>query len=129
MLQGKIPGMAVLQQSSTVGAAPKIRIRGSSTIVGSREPLWVLDGIVLEDPVPLSQEELNSMDQVNLIGNAISGINPEDIEQIDVLKDASATALYGSKAANGVIMITTKKGKIGKPAIRYSMSWDLPIVR
>ena len=122
MLQGKIPGMAVLQQSSTVGAAPKIRIRGSSTIVGSREPLWVLDGIVLEDPVPLSPEELNSMDQVNLIGNAISGINPEDIEQIDVLKDASATALYGSKAANGVIMITTKKGKIGKPAIRYSMS-------
>ncbi len=122
MLQGKIPGMAVLQQSSTVGAAPKIRIRGSSTIVGSREPLWVLDGIVLEDPVPLSPEELNSMDQVNLIGNAISGINPEDIEQIDVLKDASATALYGSKAANGVIMITTKKGKIGKPAINYSMS-------
>ena len=56
MLQGKIPGMAVLQQSSTVGAAPKIRIRGSSTIVGSREPLWVLDGIVLEDPVPLSPE-------------------------------------------------------------------------
>ena len=77
---------------------------------------------MLEDPVPLSPEELNSMDQVNLIGNAISGINPEDIEQIDVLKDASATALYGSKAANGVIMITTKKGKIGKPAIRYSMS-------
>lgn len=122
MLQGKIPGMAVLQQSSTVGAAPKIRIRGSSTIVGSREPLWVLDGIVLEDPVPLKPEELNSMDQVNLIGNAISGINPEDIDQIDVLKDASATALYGSKAANGVIMITTKRGKFGKPAIQYSMS-------
>lgn len=122
MLQGKIPGMAVLQMSSTVGAAPKIRIRGSSTIVGSREPLWVLDGIVLEDPVPLKPEELNSMDQVNLIGNAISGINPEDIEQIDVLKDASATALYGSKAANGVIMITTKRGKFGKPAIQYSMS-------
>ena len=122
MLQGKIPGMAVLQQSSTVGAAPKIRIRGSSTIVGSREPLWVLDGIVLEDPIPLNPEELNSMDRVNLIGNAISGINPEDIDQIDVLKDASATALYGSKAANGVIMITTKRGKFGKPAIQYSMS-------
>ena len=122
MLQGKIPGMAVLQQSSTIGAAPKIRIRGSSTIVGNREPLWVLDGIVLEDPVPLKPEELNSMDRVNLIGNAISGINPEDIEQIDVLKDASATALYGSKAGNGVIMITTKKGKFGKPAISYNTS-------
>lgn len=122
MLQGKIPGMAVLQQSSTIGAAPKIRIRGSSSIMGSREPLWVLDGIVLEDPVPLDPSDLNSMDKVNLIGNAISGLNPEDIEQIDVLKDASATALYGSKAANGVIMITTKRGKYGKPAIRYNLS-------
>ncbi|MEY8592111.1 SusC/RagA family TonB-linked outer membrane protein [Butyricimonas hominis] len=125
MLQGKIPGMAVLQMTSTVGAAPKIRIRGSSSILGSREPLWVLDGVVLEDPVQLDVTELNSMDKVNLIGNAISGLNPEDIEQIDVLKDASATALYGSKAANGVIMITTKRGKFGKPAIRYSTSMSL----
>lgn len=122
MLQGKIPGMAILQQSSTVGAAPKIRIRGSSTIIGNREPLWVLDGVVLEDPIPLRPEDLNSMDRVNLIGNAISGINPEDIEQIDILKDASATALYGSKAGNGVIMITTKRGKFGKPSISYNSS-------
>lgn len=122
MLQGKVPGMAVMQMTSTVGAAPKIRIRGSSTIMGSREPLWVLDGIVLEDPVQLNPADLNSMDQVNLIGNAISGLNPEDIERIDVLKDASATALYGTKAANGVIMITTKRGKMGDPSIRYSTS-------
>lgn len=125
MLQGKIPGMAVLQMTSTIGAAPKIRIRGSSSILGSREPLWVLDGVVLEDPVQLDASDLNSMDKVNLIGNAISGLNPEDIDQIDVLKDASATALYGSKAANGVIMITTKRGKLGKPAIRYSTSMSL----
>ena len=128
MLQGKIPGMAVLQQSSTVGAAPKIRIRGSSTIVGSREPLWVLDGIVLEDPVPLSPEELNSMDQVNLIGNAISGINPEDIEQIDVLKDASATAVYGVKGANGVILVTTKRGNEGRAKIDVSMNMTAKVV-
>ena len=62
------------------------------------------------------------MDRVNLIGNAISGLNPEDIERIDVLKDASATALYGTKAANGVIVITTKRGKLGDPSIRYSTS-------
>ena len=93
MLQGKVPGMSVMQMTSTVGAAPKIRIRGSSTIIGNREPVWVLDGVVLQDPVPLDATELNSMDQVNLIGNAISGLNPEDIERIDVLKDASATAV------------------------------------
>lgn len=122
MLQGKVPGMSVMQMTSTVGAAPKIRIRGSSTIIGNREPVWVLDGVVLQDPVPLDATELNSMDRVNLIGNAISGLNPEDIERIDVLKDASATALYGIKAANGVIVITTKRGKIGKPSIRYSTS-------
>ena len=122
MLQGKVPGMSVMQMTSTVGAAPKIRIRGSSSIIGSREPVWVLDGIVLQDPVPLDAAELNSMDRVNLIGNAISGLNPEDIERIDVLKDASATALYGTKAANGVIVITTKRGKQGAPAVRYSTS-------
>ena len=122
MLQGKVPGMSVMQMTSTVGAAPKIRIRGSSTIIGNREPVWVLDGIVLQDPVKLDAAELNSMDKVNLIGNAISGLNPEDIERIDVLKDASATALYGSKAANGVIVITTKRGKKGAPAVRYSTS-------
>ena len=122
MLQGKVPGMSVMQMTSTVGAAPKIRIRGSSTIIGNREPVWVLDGVVLEDPVKLDATELNSMDRVNLIGNAISGLNPEDIERIDVLKDASATALYGTKAANGVIVITTKRGKLGDPSIRYSTS-------
>ena len=125
MLQGKIPGMAVLQQSSTVGASPKIRIRGSSSIIGNREPVWVLDGIILEDPVPLDVTELNSMDNVNLIGNAISGLNPEDIERIDVLKDASATAIYGVKAANGVIVITTKRGKLGEPVLRYTTSMSL----
>lgn len=122
MLQGKVPGMSVMQMTSTVGAAPKIRIRGSSTIVGNREPVWVLDGVVLQDPVPLDATELNSMDRVNLIGNAISGLNPEDIDRIDVLKDASATALYGSKAANGVIVITTKRGKPGAPSVRFSTS-------
>lgn len=125
MLQGKIPGMNVMGSTSTPGAATKIRIRGSSTISGNREPLWVVDGFILEDPVPISAEELNSLDNVNLIGNAISSLNPEDIDRIDVLKDASATAIYGVKAANGVIVITTKKGKKGKPRVRYSMNLSL----
>ena len=122
MLQGKITGVTVMNQSSTPGAAPKVRIRGSSSITGNREPVWVVDGVILEDPVKLSTAELNSMDKVNLIGNAISFINPEDIDRVDVLKDASATAIYGVKAANGVIVITTKKGKYGKPSISYTNS-------
>lgn len=70
----------------------------------------MLDGIVMQDPVDISPEELNDPDYINRIGNAIAGINPQDIERIDVLKDAAATALYGTRAANGVIVVTTKKG-------------------
>lgn len=120
MLQGKVPGLMVLNQTSTPGAAPSIRIRGTSTITGNREPLWVVDGIILDDPVPISNEELNSLDNVNLIGNAISGINPMDIESINILKDASATAIYGVKAANGVIVVTTKRGERGDARVNYS---------
>lgn len=120
MLQGRLPGVAVMNMSSTLGAAPKIRIRGSSSITGNREPVWVVDGIILEEPVNISTEELNSPDKINLIGNAIGSVNPEDIERVDILKDASATAIYGIKAANGVIVVTTKQGKSQKPSISYT---------
>ena len=120
MLEGRIPGMIFMQNSGQVGAAPKLRIRGTSTVLGNREPLWVLDGVVLTDPVNVDPAQINDLDFVNLLGNAISGLNPDDIEQIDVLKDASATALYGAKAGNGVIVITTKKGKAGPPSVTYS---------
>ena len=127
MLEGHVPGMIFMQNSGQVGAAPKLRIRGSSTVLGSREPLWVLDGIILHDPVNVDPSQINDLDFVNLLGNAISGLNPDDIEQIDVLKDASATALYGTRAANGVIVITTKKGKIGPPTVSYSMTGSLSL--
>lgn len=120
MLMGKVPGMTIISDVSTPGAAAKIRVRGVSTISGSREPLWVVDGIILDDPVPLSAEEINSLDNINLIGNAISGLNPMDIEKIDILKDAAATAIYGVRAANGVVVVTTKKGKEGRISINYS---------
>ena len=125
MLQGKLAGVTVLQATSTPGAAPKIRIRGSSSITGNREPVWVVDGVILDEPVSIPAEELNSLDRINLIGNAISFLNPEDIERVDILKDASATAIYGTKAANGVIVITTKKGKRGAPSFSYTMSMSL----
>jgi TonB-linked SusC/RagA family outer membrane protein len=122
MLQGRIPGLQVLNSTSTPGAATSIRIRGTSSITGNHEPLWVIDGIIQEDPISIPTEELNNLDNINLIGNAISGLNPMDVQRIDVLKDASATAIYGARAANGVIVITTKRGKQGDPRVAYSMT-------
>lgn len=122
MLEGKIPDLLVTNNSAEAGVAPKIRIRGTSTLVGNREPLWVVDGIVVKDPVAIAAEELNDPDYVNRIGNAIAGLNPQDIERIDVLKDAAATAIYGSKAANGVIVVTTKRGYEGNAKVSYTMN-------
>lgn len=122
MLEGRIPGMTFIQNSGQVGATPKLRIRGTSSILGNQEPLWVVDGIIQQDPVNLDPQQLNDLDFVNLLGNAIAGLNPDDVEQIDVLKDAAATALYGVRAANGVIVITTKKGKVGPPKVSYSLT-------
>lgn len=120
MLEGKIPDLISLSGSGEINATSKIRIRGTSTLVGNREPLWVVDGIIITDPVELTSDVLNDPDYVNRIGNAIAGINPQDIKRIDVLKDAAATALYGTRAANGVIVVTTKSGREGKPVISYT---------
>ncbi|MCR5313745.1 MAG: SusC/RagA family TonB-linked outer membrane protein, partial [Bacteroidaceae bacterium] len=120
MMEGKIPDLVLTSNSGEINATPKLRIRGTSTLIGNRSPLWVLDGIVLTDPINLSPDVLNDPDYVNRVGNAISGINPQDILRIDVLKDAAATALYGTRAANGVIVITTKSGREGKAVVSYS---------
>lgn len=120
MLEGKIPDLVVNSNSGEINSTARLRVRGTSTLIGNREPLWVLDGIILNDPIALSPDVLNDPDYVNRIGNAISGINPQDIDRIDVLKDAAATALYGTRAANGVIVITTKTGRVGRPIVSYS---------
>lgn len=122
MLEGKITGLMTMTTSATPGASPSMRLRGTTTFTGSREPLWVIDGIIYENPVPLSADDINSLDNINLIGNAITGLNPQDIARIDVLKDASATAIYGTRAANGVIVVTTKTGEAGKTHINYSFN-------
>lgn len=121
-LEGRIPDLMLMSNSGEVGSTPRIRIRGTSTLAGNRNPLWVLDGFVMSDPVNVDPEELNNPDYINIVGNAITGINPQDIERIDVLKDASATALYGVQAANGVIVVTTKRGQPGKMRLSYSHS-------
>lgn len=117
-LAGQIAGLSVSNISGTPGAPAKIRIRGTSSLNGTQDPLWVLDGIPLEGTNIPNMEVLKDID--NIGQTAIAGLNPADIDNITVLKDAAATAIYGARAANGVIVITTKKGKVGKPVINFS---------
>jgi TonB-dependent SusC/RagA subfamily outer membrane receptor len=117
-LAGQVAGLSTMSSSGAPGAPVKIRIRGTASMNGTQDPLWVLDGIPLEGTDVPKMEELKDID--NIYQTAIAGINPADIENITVLKDAAATAIYGARAANGVIVITTKKGKIGKPQINLS---------
>lgn len=117
-LAGQIAGLSVSPTSGAPGAPAKIRIRGTASLNGTQDPLWVLDGIPLEGTDVPEPDELN--DITNMKQSSIAGLNPGDIENITILKDAAATAIYGARAANGVIVITTKKGKVGKPVINFS---------
>jgi TonB-linked outer membrane protein, SusC/RagA family len=127
LLQGQIAGVAVSAQDGQPGRAQKIRIRGTSTISGFSEPLWVVDGVPLQNSTPglPSTSEINSGSFDNLFMDGVAGINPNDIETITVLKDASAAAIYGSRASNGVIVVTTKKGKAGKMHINYGANLSI----
>ncbi|MBO4578502.1 MAG: carboxypeptidase-like regulatory domain-containing protein, partial [Paludibacteraceae bacterium] len=112
-LEGKAAGVSVQNVSGTFGTAPKIRVRGATSIYGASKPLWVVDGVVLEDAVEMSADDLSSGDAKTLIASAIAGINAEDIESFQILKDGSATSIYGARAMAGVIVVTTKKGQAG----------------
>lgn len=109
MLQGKIAGVNITTDGGTPGGGATIRIRGGSSLNASNDPLIVIDGLAMDN------------DGIQGVSNPLSMVNPNDIETITVLKDASATAIYGSRASNGVIIITTKKGTAGsKPKVSYS---------
>lgn len=110
-LQGRAAGVDIVNNSFTANSAPMIRIRGNRSIKADNNPMYVVDGIPVEA--------------------GISEINPMDVESIEVLKDASATAIYGSRAANGVVLITTKRGKAGKTSVNYegSLSFENPLVK
>ncbi len=121
-LEGRTAGVSVQNISSTFGTAPVVRVRGASSITGNQKPLWVVDGIVLEDGIEVPVDQLYSGDLLTLISSGVAGLNTDDIESIQILKDVAATAIYGARAMNGVIVITSKKGRGGKISINYAMN-------
>lgn len=119
-LEGRAAGVSVQNVSGTFGTAPKIRVRGATSIYGSSKPLWVVDGVIMEDAVEVSADQLSSGDAETLISSAIAGLNADDIESFQILKDGSATSIYGARAMAGVIVVTTKKGRAGVSKFSYS---------
>ena len=117
-LGGQIAGLSTLPSTGAPGAPVKIRIRGTASINGTQEPLWVLDGIPLEGTDIPNIDNLNDVNDI--YQTSIAGLNPTDIDNITVLKDAAATAIYGARAANGVIVITTKRGKESRPIVNFN---------
>ncbi len=120
-MQGKLAGVNVTQNDGAPGAGLSIKIRGANSFLGGTEPLYVIDGVPFNNTSSGSTPESLGGDEKQTI-NALSFINPNDIESIDVLKDASATAIYGSRGANGVVLITTRKGKIGKDKVELNVN-------
>ena len=122
LIQGKVAGVLLLNNSGQPGGATTFRIRGNSSVRAGNNPLFVIDGVPLDGRA--ARPGLNAADLGNSPGtNPLSFLNPQDIATVDVLKDASATAIYGSRGSNGVVMITTKKGEPGSPRVNFSSSF------
>ena len=117
LLQGAAPGLQVTFNSGDPGAGASMTIRGVTSLEGNNKPLWVIDG------AEVLGEDYNISSLNNFGSSPIAGLDPADIESIDILKDASSTAIYGSRGANGVIVIRTKRGKSGKPQFSVSGTW------
>lgn len=127
LMQGEVAGVSIKSLSGQPGTQAKITIRGSNNLTGTSNPLWVVDGVPMQSESPsLSKEQLSTGGFDDIFVNGVGNINPNDIESITILKDAAAAAIYGSRAANGVIVVTTKKGEAGKMRISYNntFSWS-----
>ena len=124
-LEGRVAGVSVQNVSGTFGTAPKIRVRGATSIYGSSRPLWVVDGVIMEDVTEVDADALSSGDAETLISSAIAGLNADDIESFQILKDGSATSIYGARAMAGVIVVTTKKGRAGSSRISYTGEYTM----
>jgi TonB-linked SusC/RagA family outer membrane protein len=119
MLQGTVAGVQVTQASSAPGGGISIRIRGSSSISGSSEPLYVIDGFPIENDPDAASPGTGGRVTATVPSNPLAALNPNDIESIQVLKDASATAIYGARGANGVVIVTTRRGSAGRPVLSF----------
>jgi TonB-linked SusC/RagA family outer membrane protein len=127
-LQGRAPGVVVVQQSGQPGAGAMVRIRGGNSISAGNNPLYVIDGVpIVAAASGANTSTLMTQGQSGL--NPIASLNPDDIESIDVLKDASASAIYGARAANGVVLITTKRGRAGQSTSTFGMYYGQKEVR
>lgn len=127
LMQGEVAGVSVKALSGQPGTQSRITIRGANNITGTGEPLWVVDGVPLQSDSPsLTGEQLATGGFDDIFVNGIGNINPNDIESITILKDAAAAAIYGSRAANGVIVVTTRKGEAGRMRLNYNntFSWS-----
>ena len=127
-LEGRSAGVSVQNVSGAFGAAPKIRIRGATSIYGGSKPLWVVDGVIMEDVIDVDSDALSSGDAETLISSAIAGLNSDDIESFQILKDGSATSIYGARAMAGVIVVTTKRGKAGVSSLSYNGEFTTRLV-
>lgn len=114
-LQGKAAGVQVIQNAGNPGVGITVRVRGAASISASNQPLWVIDG------VPMIREDFSQIAVGGQDITAVTGISPDEIESIDILKDAASAAIYGSRAANGVVMIRTKRGRAGRPKFSFNM--------
>ncbi len=128
-LEGKVSGITITQGAGGAGGASKIQLRGAQSILGDNQPLIVVDGVPMTNSIRSQADGNIDYTSVTEGGDALSMINPDDIESMNVLKGANAAALYGSRAANGVIMITTKKGKEGRVDVTFTsnVTFDTPL--
>lgn len=125
MIKGQVAGVTINSISGRPGQSAKIQIRGVNSLSGKVEPLWVVDGVPIQSEVPKAANFIASGDVSSLFLNGIGSIPPGDIESISILKDASATAIYGSRAAGGVIVVTTKHGSEGNMKVSYSSNYTV----
>jgi TonB-linked SusC/RagA family outer membrane protein len=129
-LQGKIAGAQISQNSGDPSGGITVRLRGAKSLAGSSEPLYVIDGVVSNNgTVNLTNSNVDGGSTSAIGQNRLADINPNDIETINVINGSAAAAIYGSRASNGVVLITTKKGKAGKPTISFSTSFSMNELR
>ena len=127
-LEGRAAGVTVQNVTGTFGTAPRIQVRGATSIYGNSQPLWIVDGVIQENVIEVDTDDLSSGNAETLLSSAIAGLNADDIESFQILRDGSATSIYGARAMAGVIVINTKRGKAGRTNVNYTGELTMRLV-